>query len=230
ITHGTNTLEETAYFLHLTVPSPKPIVLVGSQRPFTQLSSDAHMNIVQAVQVAAADEAHGLGVLVVLNNQISSARDVTKTNTYHLHTFQNGDAGFLGYIDADGSVQFYRKPVKKHTIHSAFANEDLSNLPEVAITYSHAGADEHLIDAIIASEKYAGIITAGTGAGLIAPLEIDALKRAVVKGITVVRSSRVGNGRVVPITPYKGSGFLVADNLLPQKARILLMLALEKEG
>lgn len=226
ITHGTNTIEETAYFLHLTIPTEKPIVIVGAQRPFTALSTDAHMNLVHATILASSKAAYGKGVLVVLNNQISSAREVTKTNTYHLQTFQNGDAGFLGYVDADGSVVFYRKPTRKHTIHSAFAKVPLHHLPNVAITYSYAGADAYIIDSLVDSNMYDGIVTAGTGAGLLSPLEIEALERAVHKNIVVMRSSRVGNGRVVPIAPYAGKGFLCADNLLPQKARILLMLAL----
>src|SRR5699024_11081891 len=139
-------------------------------------------------------------------------------------------AGFLGYVDADGSVIFYRKPTKKHTIQSDFSTIDVDHLPNVAITYSYAGADGYIIDALTHSGNYEGIITAGTGAGLISPLEIAALERAVSEQILVVRSSRVGNGRVVPIAPYEGKGFLCADNLLPQKARILLMLALAKVG
>lgn len=230
ITHGTNTIEETAYFLHITMPTSRPIVIVGAQRPFTALSTDAHMNLVQAVRVAASDEAVGKGVLVGLNNQISCAREVTKTNTYHLETFQNGMFGFLGYVDVDGSVVFYRDPVRKHTVHSEFTSLDVDVLPDVAITYSYAGANEKIIDAVVASGGFAGVVTAGTGAGLISPLELDALERAVDCGLIVVRSSRVGNGRVVPITSYEGKGFLCADNLLPQKARILLMVALATVG
>lgn len=232
ITHGTNTIEETAYFLHLTVPSEKTIVVLGAQRPFTALSTDAHMNLLNGVRVATADNATGRGVLVVLNNQISCARDVSKTNTYHLETFQNGMFGFLGFVDADGSVVFYRDTVRKHTVASAFASLDveLDSLPEVAITYSYAGADGLMIDAVSKSGRYAGIVTAGTGAGLVAPLELEALERAVDDGLVVVRSSRVGNGRVVPIVPYDGKGFLCADNLLPQKARVLLMVALSLYG
>lgn len=232
ITHGTNTIEETAYFLHLTVPTEKPIVVVGAQRPFTALSTDAHLNLLNGVRVAAADAALGRGVLVVLNNQISCAREVSKTSTYHLETFQNGVFGFLGFVDADGSVVFYRDTVHKHTVASAFSmlDVDLNSLPNVMITYSYAGADGLMIDAVSESGQYAGIVSAGTGAGLVAPLELAALERAVASGLLVVRSSRVGNGRVVPIAPYNGKGFLCADNLLPQKARILLMLALELYG
>ncbi|MBO1911303.1 asparaginase, partial [Microvirga sp. 3-52] len=116
ITHGTNTLEETAYFLHLTMDTEKPIVLTGAQRPLSGLSSDAHINLLNAVKVASSKDSYGKGVLVALNDQISSARDVAKTNTYRLETFQSGQLGFLGYIDPDNTVQFYRAPTRTHTI------------------------------------------------------------------------------------------------------------------
>ena len=228
ITHGTNTLEETAYFLHLTIPTSKPIVFVGAQRPFTALSSDAQLNLVQAVRVAANDASYGKGVLVVLNDEISSAREVTKTNTYRLETFQSGQLGFLGFIDPDQEVHFYRKPTKKHTIHSTFATTSFSQLPNVEIIYSYAGSTGNVIEHIIQTKKYAGIVVAGTGAGLVSPSEIQALKEATQAGLFVVRSSRVGNGRVVPIDLYKQYSFISGDNLLPQKARILLMLSLVK--
>lgn len=228
ITHGTNTLEETAYFLHLTVPSDKPIVCVGAQRPFTALSSDAHLNLLQAIRVANSDDAYNKGVLVVLNDEISSAREVTKTNTYRLETFQSGQFGFLGFVDPDQKVQFYRQPTRKHTIQSEFASLPFTDLKNVEIIYSYAGASGHLIDHIINNGNYSGIVTAGTGAGLISPSEIEALQRATEAGLFVVRSSRVGNGRVVPIDPYKNYDFISGDNLLPQKARILLMLSLLK--
>src|SRR5699024_10926803 len=121
ISHGTSTLEETAYFLHLTVSTDKPIVFVGAQRPFTALSSDASLNLIQAVRVAANDAAINKGVLVVLNDEISSAREVTKQSTYRLDTFQSNKHGFLGVVDTDGTVQIYRQPLRKHTIHSEFS-------------------------------------------------------------------------------------------------------------
>src|SRR5690625_619087 len=228
ITHGTNTLEETAYFLHLTVPSKKPIVLVGAQRPFTALSTDAHLNLVNAVRVATSDEAIGRGVLVVLNDEISCAREVTKSNTYRLETFQSGQLGFLGYIDVDHKVHFYREPTRTHTHKSEFASLTIDALPDVEITYSYAGATGHLIEHIANSGQYKGIVTAGTGAGLCSPAEVEAMREAVKRGIVIVRSSRVGNGRVVSILPYEEDSFISGDNLLPQKARILLMVALLK--
>ncbi len=227
ITHGTNTLEETAYFLNLTVPTEKPIVFVGSQRPFTALSTDAHINLLQAVRLAASNEAYGKGVLVILNDEISSARDVTKTNTYRLETFQSGQLGFLGFIDPDKKVHFYRQPTKRHTIKSEFANETLTQLPNVEIIYSYAGATGHLIEHIIETGDYKGIVVAGTGAGLASPSELQSLQKATEHGLTVVRSSRVGNGRVMDVLQYEKYPFLSGDNLLPQKARILLMLCLQ---
>lgn len=228
ITHGTNTLEESAYFLHLTLPTEKPIIFVGAQRPFTALSSDAHLNLLNAIRVAASDEAKNKGVLVLLNDEISSAREVTKTNTYRIEAFQSGQFGYLGFIDPDNKVQFYRQPTRKHTVNSEFSSLDFTELPDVEIVFSYAGATGHLIDHITESKKFSGIITAGTGAGLISPSEIEALQRATDNGLFIVRSSRVGNGRVVPIEPYKDYNFISGDNLLPQKARILLMLSLLK--
>src|SRR5690625_3413918 len=228
ITHGTNTLEETAYFLHLTVPSTKPIVFVGAQRPLTAISSDAHYNLLQAIRVAASDEATDKGVLVVLNDEISSAREVTKTNTYRLEAFQSGQFGYLGFIDPDKKVCFYREPTRKHTTSSEFSSLDISDIPKVEIVYSYAGATGHLIQHITECGTFQGIVTAGTGAGLVAPSEIEALQAATAAGLFVVRSSRVGNGRVVAIDSYKEYEFIHGDNLLPQKARILLMLSLLK--
>lgn len=228
ITHGTNTIEETAYFLHLTVPTEKPIVCVGAQRPFSALSSDAQLNLVNAVRVSASDEAYQKGVLVVLNDQINCAREATKTNTYRLESFQSSQFGFLGYVDVDQTVQFYRTPTRKHTYQSEFSQLNFNSLKEVEITYSYAGATGNLIRHIIDSEVYTGIVSAGTGAGLVSPGELDALREATEKGVYVVRSNRVGNGRVVNIKPYEHDSFISGDNLLPQKARILLMLSLLK--
>lgn len=228
ISHGTNTIEETAYFLHLTIPSDKPIVIVGSQRPFSAVSTDADLNLYNAVRVAASDEAIGKGVVVVLNDEINCARDVSKSNTYRLETFQSGQLGLLGYVDPDDRVVFYRQPSRKHTIDSAFSTLDFDNLPEVEIVYSYAGSTNFLIDCITESGKYQGIVTAGTGAGLISPKELQGLRKAKENGMFIVRSSRVGNGRVTQVEPYKNDGFISADNLLAQKARILLMLALLK--
>lgn len=140
ITHGTNTLEETAYFLHLTVPTEKSIVLVGAQRPLSSVGTDAVVNLINAVRVAAAPQSVSKGVLVVLNDEIHCAREVTKTNTYRLETFQSGQLGFLGYVDPDGTVQFYRASTRKHTIHSRFSTISMERVPRVEVVYSYAGS------------------------------------------------------------------------------------------
>lgn len=230
ITQGTNTIEETAYFLHLTMNTTKPIVLVGAQRPLTALSTDVHLNLLNAFQVASDSQAKGQGVIVLLNNELHSARDVTKGQTYRLQAFHSGDFGLLGVIDGEQQVEFYRQPIRKHTVSSDFNSLSLkaNNFPKVEIIYSYAGATRFLIDQIVQSGKYAGIVMAGTGAGRFSKGEERALREAVRQGLHVVRSSRVGKGRVVPIDAYNNLGFINGDNLIPQKARILLMLALMK--
>ncbi|WP_121639111.1 asparaginase [Virgibacillus sp. Bac330] len=227
ITHGTNTLEETAYFLHLTVKSKKPVVLVGAQRPVTAIGSDVLNNLWTGVKVAVDQQSYAKGVLVVANNEIHSAREVAKTDTYSLDTFQSGKVGALGYVSAEHTVLYDRYPNRKHTFQSVFNdNSNVRNLPEVAIVYSYAGVNEDIINFIVDSGKYSGIVLAGTGAGRCSPKEEKALKKACQKGIVVVRSSRCFEGRVVPIESFDTFPFITADNLSPQKARILLMLAL----
>lgn len=228
ITHGTNTLEETAYFLHLTLNTSKPVVLVGSQRPYTAISSDAHLNLLHAFQVAIHPDSVGKGVLVVFNNKIHSAREVTKTDTYDVETFKSGETGCLGYIDAGHQVVYYRNPVRRHTTQSEFSKIAISDLPNVAIVYSYAGADGDLINYIVSSKKYKGIVIAGTGAGRFSRGEKEALKKAIDNGLFIVRSNRGGHGRVIDIDPYKDLNAISGDNLNPQKCRILLMLALLK--
>lgn len=225
ITHGTNTLEETAYFLHLTVHSEKPVVLVGAQRPLSSVGTDAVINLINAIRVAAAPQAVGKGVLVVLNDEIHCAREVTKTNTYRLETFQSGQLGFLGYVDPDGTVQFYRAPTRKHTVRSCFSTLAIDRVPKVGIVYSYAGSNGDWIRSLISS-SVSGIVMAGTGAGKFTRDEEAALAEAAGQGIAVALSSRVGNGRVVAMKEYEQYPFITADNLIPQKARILLMLSL----
>ena len=227
ITHGTNTLEETAYFLHLTVPSEKPVVVTGAQRPFSGLSTDVSMNILNAIQVAASSEASSCGVLVVLNNEVWSARDVSKTSTYRLQTFQSMNTGPLGTVDPDHRVRLLHRPVRKHTVQSMWANESFDALPRVDIVYSYAGADGVMIDALVAAGAK-GIVIAGTGAGRCSPLEEEAIERAVEAGVVVAMSSRVGSGVVIPIDTYAYIPFVTTDTLSPQKARILLKLALRQ--
>ena len=225
VTHGTATLEETAYFLHLTVKTSKPVVVTGAMRPPTALGTDADLNLLDAIRVAACPRAGGLGVLTILNNEIQCARDVVKTNTFRVETFKPNELGFLGYADSDGEVVLYRAPLRKHTLDSEFDVTGRGALPRVDIVYCHAGSDALLIDAV-RSNRSDGLVLAGFGGGSFPPKAINAAAEAVKEGIPVVLASRSIAGRVV-MTPRKAEqGFIVSDNLQPQKARILLMLAL----
>lgn len=227
ITHGTNTLEETAFFLNYTVNTDKPVILVGAMRPFSAIGTDACINLVNAIRVAADSNSRKKGVLVVLNDEINSARDVTKTNTYRLQSFQSGQLGLLGFIDPNGTVHYYRIPVKKHTINSCFSKIPIETLPEIPIVYSYSGSDGELIRFITRERnKYNGIVVAGSGSGRITEKEEESLIEAGQKGLIIVLSSRVENGRVVKKRNYDELNFITADNLSPQKARILLMLSL----
>ena len=225
VTHGTATLEETAYFLHLTVKTDKPVVITGAMRPPTALGTDADLNLLDAVRIAASPHAGGLGVLTVLNNQIHCARDVSKANTFRVETFRPNELGFLGYADSDHQVVLYRAPLRKHTTATAFNVDGRSGLPRVEIVYAYAGADGALIDAV-RQMRPDGLVVAGFGGGTYPPAFIAAAARAVEDGIPVVLASRSTAGRVVTTPRKEEQGFIVSDNLLPQKARILLMLAL----
>ena len=225
VTHGTATLEETAYFLHLTVKSSKPVVVTGAMRPPTSISTDADLNLLDAVRVAASPQAAGLGVLTILNNEIQCARDVTKANTFRVETFKPNELGFLGYSDSDGQVVLYRAPLRKHTVSTPFQVDSSTVLPRVDIVYSYAGSDGMLIDAVVGHGS-PGLVVAGFGGGTFPPQVITAAARAVERGIIVVLASRSSAGRVVMTPAKEQQGFIVSDNLLPQKARVLLMLAL----
>ena len=225
ITHGTATLEETAYFLHLAVKTEKPVVVTGAMRPPTSIGTDADANLMDAVRMAATPQAGGMGVLTVLNNEIHSARDVSKSNTFRVETFRPNELGFLGYSDSDGQVVFYRAPVRKHTTATAFDVEGLDRMPRVEIVYSYAGADGAIVDAV-RQMRPDGLVVAGFGGGTFPPAFIAAAARAVDDGIPVVLASRSTAGRVVMTPKKEEQGFIVSDNLLPQKARILMMMAL----
>lgn len=227
ITHGTDTLEETAYFLNLTVHGDKPVVLTGAMRPATAISSDGSMNLLNAVRVAANPASVGKGVLVVLNDEINAAREVTKTNTITVNTFNSRELGLLGYVNA-GVPEFYRTSTRRHTVNSEFGVDGLKSLPYVKIIYGHAGDDGLFVEAAVnAGAK--GIIYAGTGNGSIHVDAEKALARATAKGVVVIRSSRCGSGTVIPSKQsYINAQFLDGDTLTPQKARILLQLALTK--
>ncbi|MBV9326427.1 MAG: asparaginase [Chloroflexi bacterium] len=227
VTHGTNTIEETAYFLTLTLKTDRPVVLVGAMRPASGLSADGDLNLLNAVRVAAHPDSRGRGVLVVLNDTIHSARDVTKTATLRVQTFQGRDQGPLGFADTDGQVVYYHSTDRRHTLQSEFDVRQLSALPRVDVVVSYVGADGALIDAAVAAGAR-GLVSAGTGGGRPTPLEDDALDRARKTGVVICQSSRVGSGRVVRSPSLAARGFVAADNLQPWKARILLALALTR--
>lgn len=222
--HGTNTIEETSYFLNLTLKSDKPTVIVGAQRPFSTLSSDGPLNLLNAMRVAASPESKGMGVLVVLNDEINAARDVTKTNTYRVQTFQSRELGLLGYADPDRIV-FYRAPTRRHTTRTEFDLTRISSFPRVDIIYAHTGDDGELAKASAALGAK-GLVIAGTGAGHTQNARKILKELSNRQGVRIVRSARVGAGRVVRDDNWQEPGFIAADNLSPQKARILLQLGL----
>lgn len=221
VTHGTATLEETAYFLALTNRAPTPIVLVGAQRPSSGLSSDAGMNLANAIRVAADPGARGLGALVLLNDEIHAARDVSKTSTSRLQTFQSPDFGCLGHADFD-TIAWYRRPVREV---GGFDVAGVAELPRVDIVPCYAGADGVAVEAFRAAGAK-GLVSAGLPPGYLTPALMETLSRAIAEGVPVAQSSRAGSGRVFHVSHMQAAGFLSADNLTPQKARVLLMLAL----
>jgi L-asparaginase len=227
ITHGTATLEETAYFLNLTLKVDATVVVVGSQRPPTGLSSDAGLNLLNAVRVAGAREARGLGVLVLLNDEVQAAREVTKASTLRLETFRSQDLGMLGYADPDGRVAIYRRPTRRHAPATEFDVRGRTELPRVDVTASYAGADGTAIRAFVTAGARA-IVSASLAPGVVTPAETEALLEARARGVLVVISSRAGSGRVLPRALLRERGFVAADNLNPQKARVLAMLALTR--
>ncbi|MBV7484041.1 asparaginase [Bordetella sp. BOR01] len=229
IVHGTATLEETAFFLNLTLDIAQPVVLVGAQRPLSAVGSDAPMNLVQALRVAAAAESRGRGVLVVLNDEIHAARDVVKTSTLRLQTFRSADFGALGIVDPDG-LHYYRRPDRPHAPDCEFAGlPDDTVLPRVDIVYSYAGADSVLIQAAI-DHGARGLVSAGLAPGIPARGELPALEAAARAGIAVVQCSRAGAGRVARRRYLNDTGFIGGEDFSPQKARILLALGLASTG
>ena len=224
IGHGTASLEETAYFLSLTLKHPLPVVVVGSQRPNSALSTDAGLNLVNAIRVAACPRAWGLGALVVLNDEVHAAREVTKTSTSRMQTFRSPDFGCLAHADGD-RLAWYRKPLRRVAPDTEFDPRGLQALPRVDIAYSYAGSDGAAVRAFRAAGAQ-GIVSAGFAPGFVTPEEAEALGEAVAAGVMVAQSTRAGSGRVFPTTKLREAGFVPADNLTPQKARILLALAL----
>lgn len=216
ITHGTATLEETAYFLNLVIKSDKPVVVVGAMRPFTAVSRDGPFNLYNAVRVAGSPKAVGQGVLIVMNDEILSARDTTKGNTYRMDTFVARDVGPLGYADSD-QIVFYRRLTYRHTSKSEFDLDKLTTLPRVDVEYTHQDSDRVCVDAFIAAGAKGVILTSRLD---------DAVKEGQAKGVVFVSSDRKGSGRVVESAKQAEKGLVTSDNLSPHKARILLRLAL----
>ena len=225
ITHGTDTMEETAYFLNLVVKSDKPIVFTGAMRNSGSLSADGPLNIYNAVNVVVSQEAAGKGV-VVMNDEIHAAREVTKSDTTAVDTFKSPDSGKIGTVYY-GNVKFYMNPMRKHTLNSAFDIAKIKELPRVDIIYSHSNDNPDFINLAVKNGAK-GIVNAGMGNGNPFPSALEALGEAAKSGVTVVRGSRVSSGE----TTMNGEvddgkyGFLTSDNLNAQKARVLLMLAL----
>ncbi|MGS0892251.1 asparaginase [Burkholderia stagnalis] len=222
ITHGTDTLEETAYALHLVVQGDTPVVLTAAMRPATALSSDGPLNLLNAVTVAAHPAARGQGVLVAFNNRIHGARDVVKTSTYAVDAFQTPELGALGWVQ-DGRVEFARRVTRSRVTPLAIADA----WPPVEVVASYAGVTRTAVDALVAA-GVRGLVVAGTGNGSIHATLQAALVEAARQGVVVVRASRVGSGHVMRngAANDDASGFVSAGSLNPFKARVLLMLAL----
>lgn len=226
VTHGTNTMAETAYYMDLVVKTHKPIVFVGSQRPWTGLSGDGPLNLYNAVRVAASKDAWDKGVLHCMNQYINTARDVMKTSAYRVQTFKGVDIGAIGFADPD-RVVFYRAPLRKHTYQSEFSGVDYQSVPGVDIAYGYQQAPGYLIDAMV-EHGDKGIVIDGTGAGSATASQTEAIKRAQAKGVVVVMTTRTRSGRVQDTPRRHEANIVPGDNLQPEKARILLELALTK--
>jgi L-asparaginase len=226
ITHGTDTMEESAFFLNLTVKTDKPVVMVGSMRPSTAVSADGPLNLYNAVGVAADQKAAGRGVLVVMNDWILDAHSLTKTSTTAVQTFMSPIRGVAGIANY-GKNDFYKKPEWPHTTQSEFDVSNVTALPRVDIIYASADMSSDLIDCAVARGAK-GLVIAGVGNGNMNKASVDAAANAVKKGVVVVRSSRVPTGTVGRNVELNDDelGFIASDELNPQKARILLSLAL----
>jgi len=228
VTHGTDTLEETAYFLNLVVHTDKPIVVVGSMRPGTALSADGALNLYDAVSVAASKDAGGKGVLVTMNDEINSGRDVAKLVNIRTEAFKS-QWGALGMV-VEGKNYWFRAPVKRHTSGSEFDIDNIQSLPVVDIVYGYGNVQRSTVDAIGATPGLQAIVHAGTGNGSVADRVVPALNDLRAKGINVIRSSRVPAGFVLRNAeqPDDKYDWVVAHDLNPQKARILTMVAMTK--
>jgi L-asparaginase len=231
VSHGTDTLEETAWFLDLTVDSEKPVVLIGAQRNASERDFDGPRNLLNAARICVSPGARGKGAMIALNNQINAARDAVKTHTSDVETFKSGDLGFLGVADYDRIV-WYRAPLRRQHVPLRNLAEG-QHLPRVDIVAMYGGADGALVRAALAAGAKGLVIQALGWGNMNIPL-FEAVKEAIGKGVPVVITTRVWNGRVLPNYGFQGggktlqdAGAVFGDNLSPQKARILLMLALQ---
>ncbi|WP_439682565.1 L-asparaginase/archaeal Glu-tRNAGln amidotransferase subunit D [Cupriavidus oxalaticus] len=227
ITHGTDTIEETAYFLNLTLKSDKPVVVVGSMRPGTALGADGALNLYDAVLVASNPASKGKGTLVVLNDEIHTGRDVTKSNTFKTETFRS-PFGPLGYV-VEGRSLYYRLPARPHTLQTEWDIDKIDKLPEVTVVYAYGNVNPASIDAAVKNGAKA-IVYAATGNGSVGDYMVEPLKAARAKGVQIVRASRTGSGVVIRNAeqPDDKYDWIVTDDQLPQKARILMALALTR--
>lgn len=226
ITHGTDTLEESAYFLNLVLRSTKPVVLVGAMRNATSLSADGALNLYNALSVAIDEKSANKGVLVVMDDTIFSAREVIKTHTTHTSTFKALNSGAIGSVYY-GKTRYYMQPLRKHTTESEFSILELKTpLPKVDIIYTHASMTPDLFQASLKSHAK-GVVIAGVGNGNVSTGFLKAMQEASQMGVLIVRSSRVGSGEVTS-GEIDDKAFITSDNLNPQKARVLLQLALTK--
>ena len=226
VTHGTDTMEETAYFLNLTVKHKQPVVLTGSMRPSTSLSADGPFNLFNAVSLASSPAAVGKGVMVTMNDYIFSADDVTKTNTVNTMAFSSPNLGPLGYM-RDGKPRFYRESLSKHTYKSEFDIKGLSSLPQVEVILSYAFVSNVALKAII-NAGVKGVIIAGVGHGNYNRDIAGEIERGYARGVRFVRSTRIVSGGVDMAAEEFDSKYPVSFLKSPQKARILLMMALTK--
>ena len=235
VTSGTDTLEETAYFLHLTVRTSRPVVVVGAMRAPATPGYDGAANLRDAIRVAAAPATRGRGVVVVLNGEIHAARDVRKAHAQRLDSFDSGRHGVLGVVDAD-RVEYFRRPVRRHTRRTEFDVSGLERLPRVVLLSSYVGASGDLIRAAhqLGAE---GIVIAAAGAGATTPAQAEALEEVAAEGVVVVIATRTGGGRVpargrrlgtarAPGESRNRRQHVSGEDLSPVKARVLLMLAL----
>lgn len=228
ITHGTDTQEETGYFLDLLISSDKPVVLTGSMRPATAISADGPKNLYDAITVAISPKSKGRGVMISFNEGIFDAREVMKLSTTKVNAFGSPNTGPIGQV-YDGKVEFYQSSMREVNVKTPFEVKADTKLPRVDIVYMYADAPADMIDLLI-SKKVDGIVIAGVGNGNFNKAYMDAVKRAVAAGIIVCRASRTPSGRVVLEDEINDEelGTIVSDDLTPQKARILLMLGLTK--